>query len=185
VKTWKITAVTVALLLAGCGGEDPAGSQESPQNDPQAFENAAAGSGARVTAAPPEKTRGSSEPLRTLTIEASGGEEVEVRVEIADAPDEQAMGLMNRTALGENRGMLFVFPSEEERSFWMKNTLIPLSIAYIDAEARIVDIQDMKALDDDPPHYVSSKPALHALEVNKGFFDERGVKVGDRVRLPE
>ena len=184
-KTRKIAAVTLALLLAGCGGEDPAGSQKSPQNDLQAFENAAAGSGARVTAAPPEKTRGSSEPLRTLTIEASGGEEVEVRVEIADAPDEQAMGLMNRTALGEHRGMLFVFPSEEERSFWMKNTLIPLSIAYIDAEARIVDIQDMKALDDDPPHYVSAKPALHALEVNKGFFDERGVKVGDRVRLPE
>ena len=184
-KTWKIAAVALALLLAGCGGEDPAGSQESPQNDPQAFENAAAGSGAWVTAAPPEKTRGSSEPLPTLTIEASGGEEVEVRVEIADAPDEQAMGLMNRTALGENRGMLFVFPSEEQRSFWMKNTLIPLSIAYIDAEARIVDIQDMKALDDDPPHYVSAEPALHALEVNKGFFDERGVKVGDRVRLPE
>jgi uncharacterized membrane protein (UPF0127 family) len=185
VKTWKIAAVTLALLLAGCSGEDPAGSQKSPQNDSQAFESAAAGSGSRFTAAPPEKSRGSSEPLRTLTIEASGGEEVEVQVEIADAPDEQAMGLMNRTALGEGRGMLFVFPSEEERSFWMKNTLIPLSIAYIDAEARIVDIQDMKALDDDPPHYVSAKPALYALEVNKGFFDERDVNVGDRVRLPE
>jgi len=157
-----------------------------PQNDPHAFESAAAFSGgARFTAACPKKARGSSEPLRTLTIEASGGEEVEVRVEIADAPDEQAKGLMNRTALGEDRGMLFVYPSEEQRSFWMKCTLIPLSIAYIDAEERIVDIQDMKALDDDPPHYVSAKPAQYALEVNKGFFDERGVKVGDRVRLPE
>jgi uncharacterized membrane protein (UPF0127 family) len=107
-----------------------------------------------------------------------------VRVEIADEPDEQAKGLMARTALGEDRGMLFVFPSEEERSFWMKDTLIPLSIAYMDAGGRIVDIQDMKALDDDPPHYVSAKPARYALEVNKGFFDERGVKVGDRVELP-
>jgi uncharacterized membrane protein (UPF0127 family) len=66
---------------------------------------------------------------------------------------------MNRTALGEDRGMLFVFPSEEDRSFWMKDTLIPLSIAYMDSEGRIVDIQDMKALDDDPPHYESAEPA--------------------------
>ena len=66
----------------------------------------------------------------------------------------------------------------------MRNTLIPLSIAYIDSEGRIVDIQDMKALDDDPPHYVSAKPARYALEVNKGFFDERGVEVGDRTELP-
>ncbi len=107
-----------------------------------------------------------------------------MRVEIADEPDEQAKGLMERTALGEERGMLFVFPSEEIRSFWMENTLIPLSIAYIDAEGRIVDIQDMRALDDDAPHYVSAEPAQYALEVNKGFFEERGVEVGDRVSLP-
>ncbi len=62
--------------------------------------------------------------------------------------------------------MLFVYPDEEERSFWMRNTLIPLSIAYMDSEGRIVDIQDMKALDDDPPHYVSAEPAQYALEVN-------------------
>jgi uncharacterized protein len=80
--------------------------------------------------------------------------------------------------------MLFVFPDEEVRSFWMRNTLIPLSIAYIDSEGRIVDIQDMKPLDDEEPHYVSAEPARYALEVNKGFFDERGVEVGDRAELP-
>jgi uncharacterized membrane protein (UPF0127 family) len=107
-----------------------------------------------------------------------------VRVEIADSPEEQATGLMNRTALAEDRGMLFVFPGEEVRSFWMKNTLIPLSIAYMDSEGRIVDLQDMKPLDDEEPHYVSAEPAKYALEVNKGFFDENGIEVRDRAQLP-
>ena len=107
-----------------------------------------------------------------------------MRVEVADDLAEQAKGLMDRTALGENRGMLFVYPEERELSFWMKNTLIPLSIAYIDSERRVVDIQDMKPLDDEPPSYVSADPAQYALEVNRGFFEERGVKVGGHVELP-
>ncbi len=122
--------------------------------------------------------------LPTVTIDASGGDEVRVRVEIADEASEQARGLMYRTALAENQGMLFVFPREERLSFWMKNTLIPLSVAFMDSEGRIVDIQDMKPLDDDPPSYVSAEPARYALEVNQGFFEERGVKVGDRAELP-
>jgi uncharacterized membrane protein (UPF0127 family) len=123
--------------------------------------------------------------LRTLTIESSKGDKVEVRVEIADNDAERARGLMGRTALGEDRGMLFVFDEEQPLSFWMKNTLIPLSIAFMDSEGRIVDIQDMKPLDDDPPHYVSAEPARYALEVNQGFFEERVVEVGDRADLPE
>ena len=117
-------------------------------------------------------------------IDASGGEEVAVGVEIADDPVERAQGLMNRTELAENRGMLFVFAEERELSFWMRNTLIPLSIAYIDSGGRIVDIQDMEPLDDERPHYVSAEPAQYALEVNQGFFEERGVEVGDSVELP-
>jgi uncharacterized protein len=136
-----------------------------------------------------ESTQTTSEPaqaskLRTVTIHASSGKEVRVRVEIADDVLEQARGLMYRTALAENRGMLFVYPDEEKRSYWMRNTLIPLSIAFMDSEGRIVDIKDMKPLDDDPPHYVSAEPARYALEVNKGFFEERGVEVGDRAHLP-
>ena len=179
-KILKIAAVVaLALLLAGCGAEGSSGPQEREAGARQASEVASDG---EPTA--PETTAAPVSGLRTLTIEASGGEDVEVQVEIADEPDEQATGLMGRTALGEGRGMLFVFPSEEVRSFWMRNTLIPLSIAYMDAEGRIVDIQDMKALDDEPPHYVSAEPARYALEVNEGFFDERGVEVGDRADLP-
>jgi uncharacterized protein len=67
----------------------------------------------------------------------------------------------------------------------MKDTRIPLSIAYIDSEGRIVDIQDMKPFDDELPDYVSAEPARYALEVNQGFFEERGVEVGDRAELPK
>ena len=79
---------------------------------------------------------------------------------------------------------MIVFEGEQTLSFWMRDTLIPLSIAYIDAEGRIVDIQDMQPLDDVPPHYVSAEPAQYALEVNQGFFEEWGVDVGDTVELP-
>ncbi len=137
---------------------------------------------------PAEATKGAqSSELRTVTIHTSSRKEVRVRVEIADNAFERARGLMYRTALAEDRGMLFVYGGEQKLSFWMKNTFIPLSIAFIDSEGRIVDIQDMKPLplDDDPPHYVSAKPVQYALEVNQGFFEERGVKVGDKAELPE
>jgi uncharacterized membrane protein (UPF0127 family) len=173
VKFWKIVVV-LALLLTGCSGPqaDPdTGSQKTPQ--------------ATGTTADKEETTSGPSGLRTLVIDASGGKKVGVRVEVADDLAEQAKGLMDRTTLGENRGMLFVYPEERELSFWMKNTLIPLSIAFIDSERRIIDIQDMKPLDDEPPSYVSAEPAQYALEVNQGFFEERGVKVGDSVELPE
>lgn len=130
--------------------------------------------------------------LPSLTIETSGGEEVEVWVEIADEREEQVRGLMERTDLPEDQGMLFVFEDERPRSFWMKNTFIPLSIAYIDSDGRIVDIQQMEPVDQDRtvpdaalPRYVSAEPARYALEVNRGFFEERGVEVGDTVDVPE
>ena len=157
-----LAVALLLLLLAGCGGS-PGADAESSGGDSTGAANA--------------------QDLRPVTID-SGGEEVEVRVEIADSPEEQATGLMNRTALAEDRGMLFVFPGEEVRSFWMKNTHIPLSIAYLDSEGRIVDLQDMKPLDDEEPHYVSAEPAKYALEVNKGFFDENGIEVRDRAQLP-
>ncbi len=122
--------------------------------------------------------------LPTLTIDASGGESVRVRVEIADDYFEHAKGLMYRKSLGQNRGMLFVYEEESELSFYMKNTSIPLSIAFMDAEGKIVDIQQRKPFDDEPPSYVSAEPAQYALEVNQGFFEERGVEVGDMAELP-
>jgi uncharacterized membrane protein (UPF0127 family) len=121
-------------------------------------------------------------PGTALTIVNSAGERVEVPVEVADTDEERQMGLMGRTALAEDAGMLFVFDAEQQLSFWMKDTLIPLSIAYIDSESRIVDIQDMQPLDETP--HLSAAPAQYALEVNQGFFGARGIQVGDTVELP-
>ena len=165
----------VLLLLVGCDDGAAGGGSAATPSEPRAEEASATESSGVAAGAEP----------RTVTIDASSGEKVEVRVEIADNASERARGLMHRTALAENRGMLFVFRREEWLSFWMKDTLIPLSIAFMDSDGRIVDIQDMKPLDDDPPSYVSARPARYALEVNQGFFEEHGVEVGDRAELPE
>ncbi len=102
-------------------------------------------------------------------------------VEIAVTPYEREMGLMFRSFLPEGHGMLFIFDSEEYLSFWMKNTSIPLSIAFINSDGIIVDIQDMEPFSTRP--HVSRERAIFALEVNKGWFRRHGVKVGDRVKF--
>jgi hypothetical protein len=106
-----------------------------------------------------------------------------ISVEIADSPEERAEGLMFRSSLAEDHGMLFVFPAPQILSFWMKNTSIPLSIAYLDADGTVLEIYDME------PHSLESitsrRPALYALEVNQGTFDRLGVEPGDRLVLPE
>jgi uncharacterized membrane protein (UPF0127 family) len=127
-------------------------------------------------------TEPEASPSATLTITNSFGERVPVQVEIADTDAERQTGLMGRTALAEDAGMLFVFGQEQPLSFWMKNTLIPLSIAYISEGGTIVDIQDMEPLDE--TSHPSAAPARYALEVNQGFFEARGVQVGDWVELP-
>jgi hypothetical protein len=138
-------------------------------------------------AVPAENTAPATEPgittLPTVRIINSLGEMVPVQVEIADTAAEWQMGLMGRTALAQDAGMLFVFDQEQLLSFWMKDTLIPLSIAFIDSQGRIVDIQDMQPLDE--TSHQSAVPAQYALEVNQGFFGERGIMIGDTVELPE
>jgi uncharacterized membrane protein (UPF0127 family) len=107
-----------------------------------------------------------------------------IHVEIAKTPDQHQYGLMNRNSLPENNGMLFIFENEQTLSFWMKNTFIDLSIAYIDKNKQIVDIQEMKATNQmmvgDLPSYPSAKPALYALEMNKDWFKKNKIKVGQK-----
>ncbi len=182
-----IVLLMTSLLITGCGGTEPGGSAGGSSGgdvSSAAGAEGAKGSGGVGSTVMETASRASSPEPGTVRIGASGGGSVEVEVEVADDMDEMQKGLMGRTALAEDAGMLFVYPEERELSFWMKDTLIPLSIAFMDDEGRIVDIQDMKALDDKPPHYTSAEPARYALEVNEGFFDERDVEVGDTARLP-
>lgn len=105
-----------------------------------------------------------------------------ITVEVAKSTEQHQRGLMFRNSLPENSGMLFVFDNEQTLSFWMKNTFIDLSIAYIDKNKKIIDIQEMKATNQmmvgDLPNYPSAKPALYALEMNKLWFARNKVKAG-------
>ena len=107
---------------------------------------------------------------------------IPLQVELARSPEQRRIGLMHREKLAEDAGMLFVFDAEQRLSFWMKNTLIPLDIAYIAADGRIVDIQSMAPLSQ--RGHPSRAPARFALEVNQGWFARHGVEVGDRVAIP-
>jgi len=119
---------------------------------------------------------GCSEGLETYELSIGDSE---FRVEVVDTPETRARGLMEREDLAADAGMLFVFESSEPRSFWMKNTLIPLSIAYIDHNLIIREIYDMQPLSTVP--VLSRNSARYALEVNRGAFDASGITVGDRI----
>ncbi len=118
------------------------------------------------------------------TIPLTIGEHT-LQVELAASPEERSQGLMFREQLAEDAGMLFVFPEDGFQSFWMRNTPIPLSIAFIDSAGRIVNIADMEPFDEQTFHQ-SAGMVRYALEVNQGWFAERGIGPGDQVefRLP-
>ncbi|MFV1986551.1 MAG: DUF192 domain-containing protein [Gemmatimonadota bacterium] len=106
---------------------------------------------------------------------------IEIQVEIADDEAERSKGLMFRESLPQNEGMLFVYESSRALGFWMRNTLIPLDIAYIDEQGRIVDIQSMEP--GDTTTHTSSSDAMYALEMNVGWFEANEVTIGDIVEF--
>lgn len=105
----------------------------------------------------------------------------EIWVEVAKTPEETSNGLMGRKHLGKDEGMLFIFEAEDYHGFWMKNTLVPLSIAFIDKDGRIVKITDMEPLS--LQTHAPPRPVIYALEMNKGWFSSNGIKAGDIVRF--
>jgi uncharacterized protein len=113
-------------------------------------------------------------PEITLTIAAH-----KLTAEVASTGEQRATGLMHRFSLRPDHGMLFVFERPEMLSFWMKNTTIPLSIAFIAPDGRIVNIDDMRPQTEET-HW-SKGPALYALEMRKGWFLERGLGAGAQV----
>jgi hypothetical protein len=102
-----------------------------------------------------------------------------IRVEVADTPEAQHRGLMGRTALCDNCGMLFVYPVADRYAFWMKNTPLPLSVAFIGADSHIINIAEMKPLSSEM-HFAAGD-ALYVLEMSKGWFRDHGVKPGDKI----
>ena len=119
-----------------------------------------------------------SQTLTKIPIYLKGKE---IWVEVARTPDQRTRGLMGRKHLAEDEGMLFIFETDGYHSFWMKDTLVPLSIAFIDREGKILGIADMEplTLESHPP----PRPILYALEMKKRWFSTNGIQVGDRLKF--
>lgn len=162
---WGI--VCVATAAAACDAGDAA--QEAPPSV--------------LTTERQETPSGAPRPgnggvVRTHQLDVGG---VTVTAEIADTPALRERGLMERDSLPENHGMLFVYPDEQQRSFWMRNTPIALDIAFLDRNGTIINIETMRP-NDDTSHY-SDRPMMYALEMEAGWFEAHGVAAGDRVGL--
>ncbi|MBS0592522.1 MAG: DUF192 domain-containing protein [Proteobacteria bacterium] len=133
-----------------------------------------------LAAAPAVRAQTEAQPrLDTVTLQA--GMHL-IRAEVARTPQQTSTGMMFRREMGANEGMLFVFNDLEPRCFWMKNTLLPLSIAFIDDDGRITDLADMQPLSEQ--NHCSSRAVRFALEMNQGWFAKRGIKPGFKLKGP-
>ncbi|MFB6190661.1 MAG: DUF192 domain-containing protein [Candidatus Nanohaloarchaea archaeon] len=124
----------------------------------------------------------SGQPVEGVFTTGSGN--VTLTLEVADSPEEWERGLMERQRLAENHGMLFVFPGERRRVFWMKNTYIPLDIIFIDAHGQVINVEQATpepgVPEDELTLYRSDAPAKYVVEVNQGFAEKNGIGPGSQ-----
>ncbi len=147
-----LSLAAAVLLLAACSGADEAPAEPS---------------------------------LRTVALtvaDADGRAVASLTAEVAAMPEERQRGLMFRQSLGEDEAMLFVFPAETGGAFWMKDTPIPLTIAFLAADGRVLDLLDGEPFDE--TLLWPAAPYRYALEVNAGWFARRGLAEGARIVLP-
>jgi uncharacterized protein len=157
--------LAVALLVVTAACSSPSSTTSEPTTSPAP--TSPAGSGASTAA---------------ITIDGTGGTIDLPSVELAATPEDRERGLMGRTELGADEGMLFVFPEPWPGAFWMKDTLIPLSIAFWGDDGRIHTISEMTPCEAEPCEtYPAADLYTYALEMNAGWFAEHGVEVGDVV----
>jgi uncharacterized membrane protein (UPF0127 family) len=159
-------ALASAAGLVGGGGDD----------DPTM---AAEGQAPALTTAPAQGGRTATVAYR---LEPAGGRPVTVRLEVAADPAARARGLMGRTEVPEGTGMVFLYPGDVAEAYWMKNTLVPLSIAFVAADGRVVSVAEMTPCTADPcPSYPPAGPYRYAVELPAGAFEAAGVGAGDKV----
>lgn len=130
----------------------------------------------KTTAAPVDSTR-------NLSIIASNGRRHDFKIELALTAQQQIHGLMNRTEMDEDAGMMFFFAREEPRSFWMKNTLIPLDMIFIARDGTIINVHD-SAIPGDLTGIKSEAPAIAVLELNGGIAKKLKIQAGDKIHHP-
>ena len=124
----------------------------------------------------PARAQGPQPPLPTVTLQIGL---YLIKAEVASSYASRMQGLMFRERMAPNEGMLFVFPSSEGLCMWMKNTLLPLSVAFIDEGGTILNIEDMKPRTEDS--HCSAKPARYALEMNQGWFKSKKIGPGAKI----
>jgi len=120
---------------------------------------------------------------RTTVTVSGGGAAAKVNVEIASTDKQREQGLMLRQSMAEDAGMLFLFPTDTTVGFWMRNTYLPLDIAYIDSSGRVLEIRRAQPLDETP--LTPKGPYRYTLEVNQGWFERHGLAAGATVSFPK
>lgn len=167
------TLLALALALNGCKQDDTVAAQPQPSNPAPA---------ATSTSAPPKFVTGPTDPSgghpqpKLPTIKLWVGTN-EVTAELAATDAQIAVGMMRRTNMAEMDGMLFLFARPGQRAFYMRNTVLPLTCAYIDPEGTILETYDMKPLDETPLPSKSDQ-VQYVLEMNQGWFERHGIKPG-------
>jgi uncharacterized membrane protein (UPF0127 family) len=167
-----LVAVGVGVLAGGAGlvGDDP-----TMADDPTMIGTPNAGA---------SPTTGPAGEAATVAyrLEPASGPAVTVRLEVAADPATRARGLMGRRQVPRGTGMVFLYPRDVTESFWMKNTLVPLSIAYVAGDGRVVSVAEMTPCEADPcPSYAPAGPYRYAVELAAGAFEAAGVGPGARV----
>ena len=118
---------------------------------------------------------------KLLTVKLLAGPYA-IQAELAQSPRQRELGLMGRTAMAPHEGMIFAFEEAGMQCFWMKNTLLPLSAAFVKADGRIVNIEDMAPMTDQT--HCSTEPVHYVLEMNQGWFKQKGIKPGSFLKGP-
>lgn len=188
-----VVLVAVAVASTGClggglyddgaEGEDPAG---EIAEDPSAGVEEGGGDGSWDDGAPPAPGDLPGEVDARFVVD---GEPLDnLTLEVVDTQVDRAQGLMFRENLSDDRGMLFVWAGEAERTFWMKNTLIPLDMIFLDRDLRVVDVEHASpdpgdVADDELPRYSSDEPARYVVEVERGYAKETGLSEGDELEI--
>jgi len=168
-----VCAMVAASTLPGC-----VTTQTSTLNNTSTISTTVSGRAATKSSAGDNSWTAPTHYLVTI-------EKTMVYAEAANTPEERETGLMNRTSLNENAGMLFVFPTEQKQSFWMKNMRISLDIIFITTDKHVLDVyQSVPPCATDPcVSYPSNAPIRYVLEVNAGFSEQHGIASGDPVYI--
>jgi uncharacterized membrane protein (UPF0127 family) len=168
-----LAVVAAAFMIAGCSTSS-AGAAHGAGRPASGSSSVTAPALSTPSATVSQAVAGA---LPAVTFTPHADDPVTMFVEIADTPDKQEYGLMNRTSMPDDRGMIFMFSREVDIPFWMKDTLIDLSIAFIDSSGVIVDMQEMQAMTLN--NHVPAKPYQYAIEANAAWYSRHGIAAGD------